>query len=67
MTEKIAFEVGNPTSEMKENLREKNWNENWTPCMFLTHVYNYHDNNRKYHLILSLSKYILRAGSRQGN
>ena len=23
MTEKIAFEVGNPTSEMKENLRKK--------------------------------------------
>ena len=65
MTEKIAFEVGNPTSEMKESLRENNWNENWTPCMFLTHVYNHHDNKRKYHLILSLSKYILRAGSRQ--
>ena len=47
MTDKIAFEVSNPTSKI-----EKFWDKKiktrfiffWTPCMFLTHVYN--DNKR---------------------
>ena len=47
MTEKIAFEVGNPTSNI-EKIWEKNWNEMifFTPCLFLTHVYNHHDSKR---------------------
>ena len=45
MAVKIAFEDGNPTSKIVKFWGKKFKQDFfWTPCMFLTHVYN--DNKR---------------------